>query len=73
MGISAVHTASAEVIAEPGRLGAANESLEPPQVLRIGRGHRAEIHRNPVLHNPVLLQNPIQHGQRAAGIDHKVF
>ena len=40
---------------------------------RIGRGHRAEVHRDAVLHDAVLLEDLIEHGERAAGVDHEVF
>jgi hypothetical protein len=34
---------------------------------------RAEVHRNAVLYNPILLQNPVENGKRPAAIHHVVF
>jgi hypothetical protein len=54
------------MIAEPRSFGAADELLQALQVLRIGRGHRAEVHRHAVLDDSVLFQDAIERGQRAA-------
>src|SRR5580698_875448 len=61
------------MIAEPWSLGAAHELLEPLEMLGIGGGHRAKVHRHAVLNHSVLLEDAIERGQRAAGIDHVIF
>ena len=54
-------------------MGAPGEFFETLQVLAIERLGRAKIHRNAVLNNLVLLQNPVEHRKRPATIDHIVF
>ena len=34
---------------------------------------RAEIHRHAMLHDAILLENRIEHFERAAAIDHEIF
>ena len=65
--------APAEVVTEPGSFGAADELLETAQMLGIGRGHGAEVHGDAVLDDAILLENLIEHGQWAAGVDHEVL
>jgi len=61
------------MVAEPRSVGAADQRLEPLEMFGIGRSHRPEVHRHAMLHNTVLLQNPIEHGQRPARVAHEVF
>ncbi len=42
-------------------------------MLGIGCGDGAEVHRDAVLHDAVLLEDLIEHCQRAAGVDHEVL
>ena len=48
-------------------------AFKPPEVLAVERLNRAEIHGDAVLHDAVLLENPVQHVQRPAAVDHKIF
>ena len=73
VGVRAVDRAPAKMIAEPRSAGATHKSLEPLQVFGIGCGHRAEVHRNAMLHDAIALEDLIEHGQRSAAIDHEVF
>ena len=61
------------MIAEPGSIGAANQLLQAAQMLRIRRGHRAEVHGDAVLHNAILLEDLVEDGQARPGIDHEIF
>ena len=73
VGVGAVDGAPAEMIAEPRSAGAADQSLEPLQVFRIGFGHRAEVHGDAVLDDAIALENLIEHGQGTAAIDHEIL
>ena len=61
------------MIGEPGRLGALDQALELLQMLAIELVRRAEIHRHAMLDDAVLLEDRIEHFERAAAIDHEVF
>ncbi len=58
--VAAVDAAPAEMIGEPGSLGALDQLLQAAQMLAIGLFRRAEIHRDAVLHHFVLLQDLIE-------------
>ena len=61
------------MIAQPRRVRPPDESLELFQVLAIESVGRAEIHRDPMLHDAVLLENLVEHFERSAAIDHEIF
>ena len=71
--VAAVDAAPAEMIGKPRRLGALHQRLQPPQMLAIELLGRAEIHRDAMLHDAVLLENLIEHLQRAPAVDHEIF
>ena len=73
VGIGSIDGAPAEMVAEPGGSGAADERLEAAKVLGIGRGDGTEVHGDAVLDDAVLLKDLIEDGERAAGIDHEIF
>ena len=42
-------------------------------MFRVGLGHRAEVHRDAVLHDAIALENLIEHGERTAAVDHEIL
>src|SRR5258708_1726851 len=61
------------MVGEPGRFCALDQGLQPAQVLSVERLRGTEIHGDPMLHDPVLVQNLVEHTERASAIDHEVF
>ena len=73
MRVGSVHASPAEMIAEPGGLGAVNQCLQAAKMLGIGRGDGAEVHGDAMLDDSILFEDSIERGQWTAGIDHEVF
>jgi len=73
VGVGAVDAAPAEVVAEPRGFGAADEGFEAAEMLGVGRCDGAEVHGDAMLDDAVLLEDSIERGEGAAGIDHEVF
>ena len=71
--VTSIDAAPAEMIGEPGRLRALHQPLELLQMLAVQPVGRAEIHRDAMLDDAVLLEDRIEHLERAAAIDHEVF
>ena len=59
--VAAVDAAPAEVVGEPGRLGALDERLQPREMLAVGPVGGAEVHRDAVLDDAVLLEDLVEH------------
>ena len=64
--VAAVHAAPAEMVREPGSFGALDQIFQAAEMLAIGLFRGAEVHRDAVLHDFVLLENLIEDLQRAA-------
>src|SRR5438270_254188 len=73
VGITAINAAPAEMVREPGSVGAANKFFQASQVLAIERLGGAEIHGDAVLDNAVAFQYLVQDVERPAAINHEVF
>src|SRR5216684_807349 len=61
------------MIGQPGRLGAPGELLDALQVIAAERLSRAEVHRDTMLHDLILIENLVEYLERLAAVDHVVF
>src|SRR6266446_2151257 len=73
VGVASVYAAPAEVVGEPRSIRTLHQLLQPPEVFAVGLLSRAEIHRDAVLHDFVLVEDPIQDVQRPPAIDHEIL
>src|SRR5271168_5002416 len=71
--VAAVHTTPAEVIRNKRRLCAFDQALELLKLFWIIGIGRTEIERNPVLNNPVMIKNLLEHFQWSATTDHIIL
>ena len=68
-----VDAAPAQVVREPRRPGPLDERLQLAQMGAIGPVGRAKVHRDAVLDDAVLLENPVQDLERLAPIHHEIL
>jgi hypothetical protein len=61
------------MIGKEGRFGALDQILQALEMLAVQPIGGAEIHRHAVLHDFVLLENLVEHLERATGVAHVVF
>src|ERR1035438_7584239 len=73
MRVSAVDGAPAEVVAEPGGFGAADERFEAAEMFAVEGLGRAEVHGDAVLDDAVAFEDLVEDAERTAAIDHVVF
>ena len=73
VGVGAVDAAPAQVVGEPRRLRALNERLQFLEMRAVDLVGRTKIHRDPVLHDAVLLHDLVEHLEGPAAVDHEVF
>src|SRR5580704_5283701 len=73
MGVSAVDASPAQMIREPWGLRSAGQLLQSLQVFTVERLCGAEVHRDAVLDDPVLVQDLVECLESAASVDHVVF
>src|ERR1700722_2523945 len=71
--VASVYAAPAEVVGKPRSVRALHQLFQPAEVFAIGLFRRAEIHRNPVLHNFVLFKNLIENLQRPSTVNHEIL
>src|SRR5690349_15507708 len=73
MGIRSINAAPAQMIAEPGSLGALDQSLESLQMFSINWFRGAKVHGNPMLDDLVALKNLIEDVQRPSPVNHVIL
>jgi hypothetical protein len=73
MGVTPVDAAPAEMIGKPRGMGAFDQCPEPLEVLAVGVARGAEVHRDAMLDDAILLEDFVEHIKGAAGIDHEVL
>jgi len=61
------------MVAEPGSVGAAGETLEPVEMFSIERLGRAEVHGDAMLDDFVLFEDLVEDFERAAAVAHEIF
>src|ERR1700755_2776881 len=73
MRVSSIDAAPAEMVGEPRSICALHQLLQAAEVLAVGLLARAEIHRDAVLHDFVLIEYLIQNVQRPAAVNHEIL
>src|SRR5260370_10622257 len=73
MCVASIHASPAEMFRKPRRFGPLHQFLQPPEVLTVRLLRRAEIHRDAVLYDFVLLEDLIQNVQRPSAVDHEIL
>ena len=61
------------MIGQPRRFGSFDQALEFLEMFAVQRLRRAEISRDAVLNDAILLQDLIEHFQRTPAIDHEIL
>src|SRR5260370_18401667 len=73
MGLASIHASPAQMVRKPRRFGALHQFIQPPEVRTVRLLRGAEIHRDAVLYDFVLLENLIQNVQRPSAVDHEIL
>src|SRR3974377_1708227 len=73
MRVSSGHTAPAQMIREPGSLGAPDQGFESLQVLPVDRLRRSKVHRDTVLNHSILFKDLVENLQRPPAVDHVIL
>src|ERR1700733_4870170 len=73
MRVPAVDAAPAQVIGQPWSLRPLSQLLDPLQMVAVKRLRIAEVHRDTMLDDAILVKNPVEHRERASAIHHVVF
>src|SRR6266478_410012 len=71
--VMSIDAAPAEVVGEPRSVCALDEFLQPPEVFSIRLLRRAEIHRDTMLDDFVLIEDLVQNVQRPSAVDHEIL
>ncbi len=61
------------MVGEPRSLRPSSQLFETFEMFPVQGLRRAEIHRNPVLHDPILIEDVVEHLQRPSTVDHIVL
>jgi len=73
MRVAAIYAAPAKMIGKPRRAGAFHESFQFAQMIAIRSVGIAEVERDAVLDDTILLKDLIEHMKRPPGIDHVIL
>lgn len=73
VGVTAVDTAPAEMVGEPGGLGAACEGLEALEVFAVCGLDGAKVHGDAVLDDAITFEDLVEDFERSSAVDHVVF